>query len=85
MKLTGPQEAAAAFRNELLSQGWLTSAEVDHANDRQAANPALWAKAKRNAGELQGIWDPAKMAYVFVENSDRVIQLALKLAEFDPD
>ena len=149
MKLSSPQEATAAFRDELLALGWPTSAEVGQANDSQTADPALWAKTKRDAGELLGVWDPAKKTWrhpnfqfeangtlrprihellaalaetpeyeqeadptgwrrafwlyssisppigaggalrmkaeVFVEDPDRVIQLARQLAVFDPN
>ncbi|OHE89216.1 MAG: hypothetical protein A2213_09305 [Lysobacterales bacterium RIFOXYA1_FULL_68_6] len=44
------------FRDELLALGWPTSAEVGQANDSQTAAPALWAKTKRDAGELLGVW-----------------------------
>jgi hypothetical protein len=59
MEHSGPEKATAALRDELLSLGWPTSAEVGQANDSQAADPALWAKTKRDAGELLGVWDPS--------------------------
>jgi hypothetical protein len=56
--LTPDQEAVAA-QNELLARGWPTSAEVGRANGGQFDNPAQWAKNKRDAGELLGVWSPA--------------------------
>lgn len=63
MKHPSPTEAAATLRDEFLALGWPRSAEVGHANDSYAANPALWAKTKRDAGELLGVWDPTKNAW----------------------
>lgn len=63
MKLSSPDEAAAAYRDELLALGWPTSAEVGQANDSQTDDPALWAKTRRDAGDLLGVWDPAKNAW----------------------
>lgn len=63
MKHPNPVEAAAARRDELLALGWPTSAEVGQANNSQTADPALWAKTKRDAGELLGVWDPANKAW----------------------
>lgn len=63
MKLPSPDEAAATFRDELLALGWPTSAEVGRANDSHAADPARWAKTKRDAGELLGVWSPSDQTY----------------------
>ena len=58
--LAESQDAAVAAQNELLARGWPTSAEVSHANGSQFDNPAQWAKNKRHAGELLGVWSPAE-------------------------
>ena len=54
------QDAAVAAQNELLACGWPTSTEVGRANGSQFDNPAQWAKNKRDAGELLGVWSPAE-------------------------
>ena len=63
MKHPSPAEAAAALRDELLALGWPTSAEVGQANDSRAVNPATWAKTKRDAGELLGVWSAKDQTY----------------------
>jgi len=63
MKHRSPEEAVVELRDKLLALGWPTSAEVGAANDSQAADPARWAKTKRDAGELLGVWSPADHTY----------------------
>lgn len=63
MKHPSPEEAVAALRDELLALGWPTSAEVGRANDGHTADPARWAKTKRDAGELLGVWSPSDRTY----------------------
>lgn len=63
MKLLAPAQAAAALRDELLTRGWPTSEEVGRANHSHAANPARWAKTKRDRGELLGVWSATDRTY----------------------
>lgn len=58
-----PAQAADALRQTLLAQGWPTSVEVGRANGSQSANKAQWAKDKRDAGELLGVWSASERAY----------------------
>lgn len=55
-------EAATALRDELLDRGWPTSVDVGRANGCRA-NPGQWAKEKRGAGELIGVWSESEHTY----------------------
>lgn len=96
MKHLRPEEAAAALRDELLALGWPTSAEVGRANCSQTTDPARWAKTKRDAGELLGVWSPADRtwrhpSFQFYADGTlhpRIQELLVTLAEssdFSPD
>lgn len=64
MKHLRSEEAAAALRDELLALGWPTSAEVGRANcSQKKADPARWAKTKRDSGELLGVWSPSDQTW----------------------
>lgn len=58
-----PAQAAEALRQALLAKGWPTSVEVGRANGSQSVNKAQWAKDKRDAGELLGVWSASERAY----------------------
>ncbi|RDD79726.1 hypothetical protein DVJ77_20845 [Dyella tabacisoli] len=58
-KIPSPTQAAAALRDELLARDWPTSDAVGHAN---GAN-GQWAKDKRAAGELLGVWSANERTY----------------------
>lgn len=63
MKRSSPTEAAAEVRDELLALGWPTSNEVGQVNGSHAADLATWARAKRDAGELLGVWSASDLTY----------------------
>ena len=63
MNHLNPEKAAAAIRDELLARGWPTSTEVGLANDNSVIDPAVWAKAKRDSGELLGVWSAEDQTY----------------------
>jgi len=58
--LTEAQDAALTAQNELLARGWPTSSQVGRANGSQRDDPSQWAKNKRNAGDLLGVWSPTE-------------------------
>lgn len=58
--LAEARDAAVAVQEELLARDWPTSAEVGRANGSQLDNSAQWAKNKRDAGELLGVWSPTE-------------------------
>jgi len=57
---TNPAEAR---RTALLAQGWPTSTEVGQQNGTQSSNPGQWAKDKRDAGQLLGVWDSTRRTF----------------------
>lgn len=76
-----PAEAAAALRDELLARHWPTSVEVGRANGSRSANKAQWAKDKRDAGELLGVWSAAERSYrhpPFQFNAEGVLRPKVK-------
>ncbi|WP_019467552.1 hypothetical protein [Dyella japonica] len=50
-------DPAEARRARLLALGWPTSAEVAARVGSQSRNAGQWAKDKRDAGQLLGVWD----------------------------
>lgn len=60
-----PTQAAVAAQDELLARGWPKSAEVGRANGSQLDDPAQWAKNKRDAGDLLGVWSPAENTWQY--------------------
>ncbi|OZB62760.1 MAG: hypothetical protein B7X39_20900 [Lysobacterales bacterium 14-68-21] len=60
---TTAEEASEALRRELLARGWPTSQEVGHANANESDTGALWAKDKRDRGELLGVWSAEEHGY----------------------
>jgi hypothetical protein len=58
-----PVEASAAWRDALLALRWPTSEAVGRANGSKATNKGQWAKDKRDAGELLGVWSASERTY----------------------
>ncbi|MEY2161282.1 hypothetical protein [Rhodanobacter sp. FW106-PBR-LB-2-11] len=56
-------DPAEARRASLLALGWPTSAEVAARAGSQSRNPGQWAKDKRDAGQLLGVWDGAARTF----------------------
>lgn len=50
-------------RDELLKLGWPTSKELSELAGSKSANRAQWAKDRRDAGQLLGVWSPAERTY----------------------
>ncbi len=57
---TNPAEARRAT---LLALGWPTSTAVGKANGSTSSNPGQWAKDKRDAEQLLGVWDVGKRTF----------------------
>lgn len=55
-------QSLAAWREELLQRGWFTSADLAK-NHSRSLNPAQWARDRRGAGELLGVWSPTEQTY----------------------
>lgn len=55
--------AATSLRDELLARGWPTSIDVGSVNSSRALNLGEWAKDKRDAGELLGVWSESEHTY----------------------
>ena len=56
-------EAANALRDELLARDWPTSLDVGQANGHLDSDAGQWAKDKRDAGELLGVWSASERTY----------------------
>ncbi len=56
-------DASAAFRDELLAQGWLDSADVARRLGSAAENLAQMAARLRREGKLLGVWVAAENGY----------------------
>jgi hypothetical protein len=54
---------AEARRKTLLALDWPTSAEAAQRFGATAKNTAQWAKDRRDAGQLLGVWDSGKRTY----------------------
>lgn len=54
--VTPPVPAGQARRDTLLALGWPTSTEAGTRAGKKA--PGQWAKDRRDAGQLLGVWDP---------------------------
>lgn len=56
-------DPAEARRATLLALGWPTSAEVGRRAGSQSRNAGQWAKDKRDAGQLLGVWAANERTY----------------------
>lgn len=61
--LPAETSASAAYRAELLAEGWYDSAEVAQLLGSQAGDTRLEPAALRRAGALLGVWVPAERDY----------------------
>jgi hypothetical protein len=60
-------DPADARRATLLALGWPTSTEAGQRAGTTSRNPGQWAKDKRDARQLLGVWDEAKRTYRYPE------------------
>lgn len=56
-------DTASALRDMLLARGWPTSVDVGRANGAGVGDLGQWAKDKRDAGELLGVWSATEHTY----------------------
>ena len=56
-------DPAEARRITLLDQKWPTSTEAGQSAGSKSANPGQWAKDKRDAGQLLGVWDDGQRTF----------------------
>ncbi|WP_458788730.1 hypothetical protein [Dyella jiangningensis] len=59
-----PRLAAIEIRDELLRLHWPNSISVAQRNGVEAGNGAQWARDKRRAGELLGVWSAPAREFV---------------------
>ncbi len=63
-KLTLDNDPAHARRAHLLALGWPTSQAVGKRAGSKSRTPGQWAKDKRDAGQLMGVWSPINRTFL---------------------